>query len=484
MRTRHFNLMLLTLVAFAAFTSDRIDIASTTRVDNLVIAGTTNATGVVTALAGVRLTAATTGPIVTSGAGDPNGSLTATIGSVYARTNGTLYQNTDGAQAWTIVGVPDGDKGDITVSASGATWTIDSSAVTLAKMADLAQATVIGRASGAGTGTPTALTGDQLATIVSASTMAAPFPGVGYDGDCNLDGVTTPVCQMNLVGSTYTMVRDYYFRNLTIASGVILDPNGWQVDVAGAISGTGSIRRDGNSGVNSTQGSAPGGSTVPAGSAGAAGATGGAAAPTATTAAPLWCGHSTATNGTGGTAGNPGTNGMGTCRGGGGGGGATGTGSNGQAVTVRDGQTFLPYSLWSGRSMVVNTPTLYTLGGAGGGGGGGGAGNAGGGGGSTGAWLVVRVNDCGIGTWIIRSRGGNGGNGNGACAAGAGGGGGGAGGYVLLSCQRGIAPIPDVVGGTGGNACGPAGGIGGNGSVGYYRVYDPTNGWQTNVAGP
>ena len=40
--------------------------------------------------------------------------------------------------------------------------------ITLAKQADLAQATVIGRASGAGTGVPTALTGAQVATISGA----------------------------------------------------------------------------------------------------------------------------------------------------------------------------------------------------------------------------------------------------------------------------------------------------------------------------
>lgn len=50
-------------------------------------------------------------------------------------------------------GLSDGDKGDITVSASGATWTIDNGAVSLAKMADMATASVIYRKT-AGTGAP------------------------------------------------------------------------------------------------------------------------------------------------------------------------------------------------------------------------------------------------------------------------------------------------------------------------------------------
>jgi hypothetical protein len=72
--------------------------------------------------------------------------------------------------------VSDGDKGDITVSGSGATWTIDANAVTTAKiindavtdakLADMAQATIKGRASGAGTGDPTSLSGAQVKAIL------------------------------------------------------------------------------------------------------------------------------------------------------------------------------------------------------------------------------------------------------------------------------------------------------------------------------
>lgn len=85
---------------------------STTRVDDLEITGTTEAGGEVTAQSGVRLTTPATGPIVTSGVGSPDGVVSATEGSLYLQTDtAAVYQNTDGASAWTEVGTGGGGGG-------------------------------------------------------------------------------------------------------------------------------------------------------------------------------------------------------------------------------------------------------------------------------------------------------------------------------------------------------------------------------------
>ena len=65
--------------------------------------------------------------------------------------------------------IADGDKGDITVSGSGATWTIDNAVVTNAKLADMPTARFKGRTT-AGTGEPEDLTAAQamLDTFVAS----------------------------------------------------------------------------------------------------------------------------------------------------------------------------------------------------------------------------------------------------------------------------------------------------------------------------
>lgn len=83
------------------------------------------------------------------GVGVPVGGTT---GQVLAKIDGTNY-NTEWVDQSGGAGVTDGDKGDITVSGSGATWTIDNNTVTLAKMADMATSSLIYRKT-AGTGDP------------------------------------------------------------------------------------------------------------------------------------------------------------------------------------------------------------------------------------------------------------------------------------------------------------------------------------------
>jgi hypothetical protein len=92
--------------------------------------------------------------------------LNSTTGEVKLRTNGATIAVGSGGGA-----LADGDKGDITVSASGAVWTVDAAAITLGKMANLATSTIIGRAT-AGTGVPEALTATQVRTLINVANGA------------------------------------------------------------------------------------------------------------------------------------------------------------------------------------------------------------------------------------------------------------------------------------------------------------------------
>lgn len=132
--------------------------------------------------------------------GNPSGnSITLAVGDdIYY--NGSIWQKIPGAgytlQAMTasvlggaklgsslnmasdVLDIKDGDKGDITVGSTGTTFTIDNSAVTLAKIANIATAKVLGRTSaGSGVVEELSTTGTGTVVLNTGGTLVAPAIG-------------------------------------------------------------------------------------------------------------------------------------------------------------------------------------------------------------------------------------------------------------------------------------------------------------------
>jgi hypothetical protein len=110
----------------------------------------------------------------------------------------TLVQATTALEAAASAGVSDGDKGDITVSGSGATWTIDNAAVTFAKMQDASRG-ILGRAANS-TGVMALITASTDGHVLRLSGTSLGFGTVPTTGIA--DAAVTNAKMANMSGDS------------------------------------------------------------------------------------------------------------------------------------------------------------------------------------------------------------------------------------------------------------------------------------------
>lgn len=228
------------------------------------------------------------------------------------------------------------------------------------------------------------------------------------------------------ISTNSTISRDMYYDNLTVNTGVVLNPSGYRIFVSGTltISGTGKIARDGNNGGNGSSGvGGTGGAALSAGTINGslAGGAGGAGASAGTDAVDITNSIGSLTD-----AGDGGTSNAGGIAGGQG---ASSTVANPIIITPK-------FPIQLNAIDVFNTTGLFTSSGSGGGGASSvnnGGTRGGGGGGSAGGIVAVFARVVVLAaTDSISAKGGNGGNGASSGLGDGAGGGGGNGGVIIL----------------------------------------------------
>lgn len=127
-------------------------------------------------------------------------------GSLEVPTKNAIYDKIQSMPA-----LSDWDKGDIVVSDSGATWTVDSGVITNAKLANVASATFKGRTT-VGTGSPEDMTATQATALLNTATTS--LKGLMSSADkTKLDSLSNEWTA--LTNSTYTAGGTYNSGTLT-----------------------------------------------------------------------------------------------------------------------------------------------------------------------------------------------------------------------------------------------------------------------------
>ncbi len=160
-----------------------------------------------------------------------NGDIIYYTGSAYQRlgigTSGQVLTVSGGLPAWSSAagGVSDGDKGDITVSSSGTVWTIDNSAVSLAKIANGTALSVVGRsANSSGVYADIAAANDN--EVLRRSGTSIGFGAINLasssavTGDLAFANFTPATAASKLLGRGDSGSGDY--QEITIGSGLTM----------------------------------------------------------------------------------------------------------------------------------------------------------------------------------------------------------------------------------------------------------------------
>jgi len=313
-------------------------------------------------------------------------------------------------------------------------------------------------------GNPFSFNSSLIPTADNAFDLGSPSYGIRniyLDGNLNGGSITNYFGNGSdgdvVISAGRSLSRDMFYNNLTINSGITLNPNGYRIWVKGTLLNNGIIARDGNSASGITGGAALAGGTIAGGAAGGNGGAARSGTTNANGADGSAGGASGPSIGSGGAAGGKGGGIVSFETGGTGGGPGSSSGeslslvtnyslqSTNQVIPPNSPQTGLANILVAITSGSSSSYSLSVNSGSGGGGSGGyiSGGNSctsgyGGGGGSSGGVIEIIANNI-INNLYIHANGGNGANGGDGVGTGinyavgeGGGGGGGSGGTIIL----------------------------------------------------